>query len=229
MSVACSADPLRGGLASYAPTLHLRIEGVHRRSRLPQEDRDAEHTRPRLHHSNSVSGAARYKASKESVFIELHCHRAHRPSQRPPATDFIFRLANDSPSSPFLDHQSATMAPTTTTASHSATTAAASFPSCTTAVPGKYGYVPPDACNSDYNYNPSFGAAVAFAVLFGLVFAGHLGQAIRFKKGFCWVIIMACFWELLAFIFRAMGAHDQQQLGYVIGFTLLLLLAPLCE
>jgi hypothetical protein len=40
---------------------------------------------------------------------------------------------------------------------------------------------------------------------------------------------MAALWECLSFILRTLGAHDQQQLGYVIGGTLLLLLAPLCK
>jgi len=38
---------------------------------------------------------------------------------------------------------------------------------------------------------------------------------------------MATAWECLAFVFRTVGAHDQQQLGWVIAGTLLLLLAPL--
>lgn len=38
---------------------------------------------------------------------------------------------------------------------------------------------------------------------------------------------MGALWECLAFILRTIGAHDQQSLGFVIGATLLLLLAPL--
>jgi RsiW-degrading membrane proteinase PrsW (M82 family) len=38
---------------------------------------------------------------------------------------------------------------------------------------------------------------------------------------------MGATWECLAFIFRTVGAHDQQQLSWVIAATLLLLLAPL--
>ena len=41
---------------------------------------------------------------------------------------------------------------------------------CVTAVPGKNGHVPIDigACNVYWAYDPSFSAAVAFAVLFGI-------------------------------------------------------------
>ena len=125
------------------------------------------------------------------------------------------------------------MSPTAATAAsgttHSTTTSSSSTASCTTAVPGKYGYIPPDACNSNYFYYPSFGAGIAFAVLFGLVFVAHITQAVRFKKNYCWVIIVAASWEFASFILRAVGAHEQNQLTIVIVFTLLLLLAPLCK
>ena len=60
----------------------------------------------------------------------------------------------------------------------SATTTA----TCITATPDKYGYVPPEACNSYYNYYPNFSANLAFAALFGLTTAVHIVQAIIFKK-----------------------------------------------
>ena len=102
-----------------------------------------------------------------------------------------------------------------------------SAPSCTTAVPGKYGYVPPDACNAQLSYAPSFSAAIAFSVLFGILTLAHLLLAIIFRKGFCWVIIMGVSWELASFILRALAAHDQQSQTYAIPSTLLFLLAPL--
>ncbi|KAG7151644.1 lipid transporter atnI like protein [Verticillium longisporum] len=61
-------------------------------------------------------------------------------------------------------------------------TSAAVEPSCTTAVPGKYGSVPYDACNSNYNFEPDFAANCAFAVLFGLTLGAHLVQAVTWKK-----------------------------------------------
>jgi hypothetical protein len=56
------------------------------------------------------------------------------------------------------------------------------FPSCITAVPGKYGYVPPSACNANYLFNPSFAGNLGFAVVFGLSFTLHFIEAILFKK-----------------------------------------------
>jgi hypothetical protein len=109
-----------------------------------------------------------------------------------------------------------------TTPSSTATT-----PECTTAIPGSYGYVPPSSCDALYLYSPSFTAAVAFAVLFGLLTIVHIFLAILHQKNFCWVIIMGAVWELASFILRTLGTRDQQNEAYATASTLLFLLAPL--
>ncbi|KAI9754743.1 MAG: hypothetical protein M1815_005442 [Lichina confinis] len=98
---------------------------------------------------------------------------------------------------------------------------------CTTAVPGKYGNVPVDACNSYYNFNPSFAPAVAVAVLFGILLTAHVIEAFAFRKRYCWVVIMGAAWETIAFILHARGSRDQQNIGYATAYQLLYLLAPL--
>ncbi|KAI9760598.1 MAG: hypothetical protein M4579_001567 [Chaenotheca gracillima] len=115
---------------------------------------------------------------------------------------------------------SSTMRPSPTSSSAAAT-------SCVSATPGKYGYVPPGACNSYYDFSPSFALAIAFSVLFGSVTLLHTFQAVRYKKGFCWVMIMGGIWETVSFIGRALGAHDQQSSTYATISQLLLLLSPL--
>ena len=107
------------------------------------------------------------------------------------------------------------------------TTTYVAVPSCTSAVPGQYGYVPPDACNAQWAYSPSFAAAVTFSTFFGILTLAHITLAILFRKSFCWVMIMGVGWEFLSFILRALGAHDQQNQGYAFSSTLLFLLAPL--
>jgi hypothetical protein len=119
---------------------------------------------------------------------------------------------------------SSTITSAPSTASSSAPTS-----SCTTAVPGKYGYVPPDACNANYSFDPNFGGAIAMSVLFSMALIAHIAQGVAYKKRFTWVIIMSVSWEAASFILRAVGAHNQNVQGYVVGFTLLLLLAPLCK
>lgn len=116
---------------------------------------------------------------------------------------------------------------TQTTTSLSTHTSSTSTPSCTTAVPDRNGYVPVEACNAQWAYSPSFPAAIALAVLFGLLTLAHLTLAITFRKRFCWVIIMAATWETVSFILRALGSRKQQNGGYALGTQLLFLLAPL--
>ncbi|ETS01877.1 hypothetical protein M419DRAFT_79718 [Trichoderma reesei RUT C-30] len=115
--------------------------------------------------------------------------------------------------------------PTTHIASPSTTTSA--LPSCTTAVPGKYGQVPIAACNSSYNAIPEFIPAVIVSALFGTLTLIHIIEAFIFKKGYTWVLIMAATWETTAFVFHAIGAHNQQTEAYAIVWQILFLLAPL--
>jgi hypothetical protein len=114
------------------------------------------------------------------------------------------------------------MTSTTTPSSPTTTTL-----ECTTATPGLHGYVPPSSCNALYLYNPSFPAAVAFAVLFGLLTIAHILLAILHRRHFCWVIITGAIWELTSFILRALGTRDQQNEAYATASILLFLLAPL--
>lgn len=71
---------------------------------------------------------------------------------------------------------------TPTTASVASATSSQAAPTCSTAVPGKNGHVPIDACNSYYAFDPSFEGNVAFAVLFGLSMIAHVVQAITYRK-----------------------------------------------
>jgi hypothetical protein len=97
------------------------------------------------------------------------------------------------------------------------------------ATPAAHGYVSADACNALWQYSPSFGAAIVFSVLFGLLTITHLVQAILCRNGFCWVVVMAALWEAGAYIFRALGAKDQQSSGIAIVAQLLVLVAPICR
>lgn len=87
--------------------------------------------------------------------------------------------------------------------------------------------MPPEACNANWLYSPSFSAAIAFSVLFGVLTVTHIVLAGIYRKPFCWVIVMGVVWELTAFILRALGSHDQQNEAYGIAANILFLLAPL--
>jgi hypothetical protein len=117
------------------------------------------------------------------------------------------------------------MATSTITSLPSST--AASLASCITYTPDKNGYVPPEACNAQWAYSPSFSAAIAFSVLFGILTVAQTALAILYRKGFCWVMIMATAWELIGFVTRALAAHNQQSVGLSFASNVLFLLAPL--
>ena len=97
------------------------------------------------------------------------------------------------------------------------------------ATPGLDGYVPADACNALWVYFPNFAAAVAFSNLFGILTIAQLAQAVLYRNGFCWVIIMAALWETGAYAFRALGSKNQQSSGIATVAQILVLVAPICE
>ncbi|KAK2798714.1 hypothetical protein FQN50_008752 [Emmonsiellopsis sp. PD_5] len=93
--------------------------------------------------------------------------------------------------------------------------------------PDKNGYVPPGTCNAYYNYYPSFGAAIAASALFGVLLLAHSIQAIVYKAGFCWVMIMGVGWEFGSYVSRVFGTRNQRSVGLITVSQILVLLAPL--
>ncbi|KIW65936.1 hypothetical protein PV04_08149 [Phialophora macrospora] len=76
-------------------------------------------------------------------------------------------------------------------------------------------------------YCPSFGAAIAFAVLFGLTTCTHIIQAIMYRKPFAMVLIMGGLWELGGYVARILSIENQLSSGIYTAQLLLILLAPL--
>lgn len=97
------------------------------------------------------------------------------------------------------------------------------------ATPAANGYVPAEACNALWVYSPNFGLAVAFSVLFGILTTTHLVQAVLHRQSYCWVVVMAALWETGAYVFRALGAKDQQSSGMATIAQILVLVAPICK
>lgn len=78
-----------------------------------------------------------------------------------------------------------------------------------------------------WKYCPSLAAALVFFILFGGSTLFHIFQAIKFRKTFCWVLIMGGIWETLAYITRFISAQNPTKSGtYDLNF-ILILLAPL--
>ncbi|KDQ51946.1 hypothetical protein JAAARDRAFT_40566 [Jaapia argillacea MUCL 33604] len=85
----------------------------------------------------------------------------------------------------------------------------------------------PSDPNAEYLYCASTGAATLFTVLFALTSIAHITQAFMYRKGFCWVIIMAALWETGGFLTRALSTLDQTKYTFIFPSQILILLAPL--
>lgn len=81
--------------------------------------------------------------------------------------------------------------------------------------------------DSVFSYCPSYPAAIAFSVLFGIIFLVHLTLASYYRKRFCWVICMGALWETGGFIFRVLNIIHPTSDGLATGSQLLILLSPL--
>jgi hypothetical protein len=75
----------------------------------------------------------------------------------------------------------------------------------------------PDDPRAIWPYNPSFGAAILFLVLFGITMVVHIVQMVRtravnfhptfsipialtsMRQFFCWIIVMSAVWQFAGF------------------------------
>ncbi|KAL6242401.1 hypothetical protein RBB50_010540 [Rhinocladiella similis] len=78
-----------------------------------------------------------------------------------------------------------------------------------------------------FSYCPSLGAAIAFAILFGLTTIAHMAQAIHYRKPFAAILIMGAAWETAGYIVRTLAVYHQLNGTLYTIQTLLILLAPL--
>ncbi|KAH7025053.1 RTA1 like protein-domain-containing protein, partial [Microdochium trichocladiopsis] len=103
------------------------------------------------------------------------------------------------------------------------------IPTCIrTITPDANGYLPPGTCGALYKYYPSFVAAVVAAVAFGILTGVHVWKAfLQYRKGWCWILVMACAWEFLGFVFRTASTKAQDVTGLYLMTQIFILLAPL--
>lgn len=60
-------------------------------------------------------------------------------------------------------------------------------------------------------------------VAFLVVTLAHAFQAIKHRKSFCWVLIMSCLWQTLAYVFRVLSIENPDNLPlYALWFVLIL-------
>jgi hypothetical protein len=81
--------------------------------------------------------------------------------------------------------------------------------------------------DNKWDYCPSVPTALALFALFGLSTLVHFFQACRFRKGFCWVLIMGGLWETLSFAARLYSMHKPTESGPYDASFLLLIISPI--
>lgn len=84
-----------------------------------------------------------------------------------------------------------------------------------------------DEENTTWTFCPSTGAAYLFAILFALTTAGHVAQAIIYRKGYSWVIIVSALLQTVNYIFRVVSIKNPTSDAPAIIWFVLILIAPL--
>ncbi|KAM0263964.1 hypothetical protein ACHAQJ_000999 [Trichoderma viride] len=80
---------------------------------------------------------------------------------------------------------------------------------------------------SMWDFSPSLGASIAFLIFFVITTVVHLGQAIYYKKKYCWVVVMSGVWQVLTYIFRTVSIQKPDSFNYYAAWFVLILIAPL--
>ncbi|PVH74454.1 hypothetical protein DL98DRAFT_429414 [Cadophora sp. DSE1049] len=78
-----------------------------------------------------------------------------------------------------------------------------------------------------WTYCPSLPLSAVFAALYSFTTAFHIYQARKFRKTFCWVLIMGAIWETAAFVIRCISIENPTVEGVYDPQFILILLAPL--
>ena len=79
-----------------------------------------------------------------------------------------------------------------------------------------------------YDYRPSEWAAILFLGLFLGNLIAHIFLATKWKKAFCWVVIMGAIWETAGYASRIVSiTQNPMSRPWFISMSLFLLLAPL--
>lgn len=78
-----------------------------------------------------------------------------------------------------------------------------------------------------WSFCPSLAPSILFIVLFVLTLVAHIGQAVYYRKPYCWIIIMSALWQTLTYIFRTLSIQNPASYGNYAAWFVLILVAPL--
>ncbi|KAI0836543.1 RTA1 like protein-domain-containing protein [Hypoxylon sp. FL0890] len=94
------------------------------------------------------------------------------------------------------------------------------IPTCIQTIkPDANGYLPPGTCNALWDYYPSFSAALAFTVIFGLLTIAHLYEAIAYRK------VIEVLWAGFRSVLK-LRARDFAGNGHIVLARMIYFFAP---
>ncbi|KAG9011448.1 hypothetical protein FRB90_007261 [Tulasnella sp. 427] len=78
----------------------------------------------------------------------------------------------------------------------------------------------------NFTYDPTTWAAILFAVIYGIVWATHTAQAIKYRALFMWVMFVACALEFIGFVTREIAIKQMYTLWPIVVSQTGLIVAP---
>ncbi|KAI4241389.1 MAG: hypothetical protein L6R40_004565 [Gallowayella cf. fulva] len=78
-----------------------------------------------------------------------------------------------------------------------------------------------------WSFCPNIAAAYLLTILFAFTTCAHFAQAILYRKGYCWVIVMSALWQTVCYLLRVLSIKQPSSMGYYSGWFILILVSPL--
>lgn len=74
-----------------------------------------------------------------------------------------------------------------------------------------------------WSFCPNIAAAYLLTILFAFTTCAHFAQAILYRKGYCWVIVMSALWQTVCYLLRVLSIKQPSSMGYYSGWFILIL------
>ena len=87
--------------------------------------------------------------------------------------------------------------------------------------------IDPNSPDAVWPFCPSPIPAALFCVLFGVLTIGHIYQAIRYRKLYCAIMVIAGIWQVVTYAIREMSVFNQKNDGLYSIWFIMILIAPL--
>lgn len=78
-----------------------------------------------------------------------------------------------------------------------------------------------------WTFCPSMAASILFFALFVGTTLAHIFQAIRYRKLYCWVVIVSALWQVGTYFFRTLSIRRPDSFGAYAAWFILILVGPI--